>query len=47
MPDYKQMYLELFQSITSATKLLQDAQLNAENLYIETAEENENKECVK
>ena len=39
MPDYKQMYLELFQSITSTIKLLQDAQTEAEDLYIETTED--------
>jgi hypothetical protein len=35
MPDYKAMYVKLFQSQTKAIGILQDAQKETENMYIE------------
>ena len=40
MPDYKTMYLELFNSVTEATRILCEAQRKAEEIYINSAEEN-------
>ncbi len=34
MPDYKEMYLTLFRSITQAIALLQEAQRQTEEMYI-------------
>ena len=41
MPDYKSMYLELFNSVTDAIEKLQEAQKKAEEKYIETARNEE------
>jgi hypothetical protein len=35
MPDYKNMYLKLFNSVTDAIYILQKAQIEGEYLYIE------------
>lgn len=35
MPDYKAMYIKLFQSQTKAIQILQSAQQDTENMYIE------------
>jgi hypothetical protein len=35
MPDYKAMYVKLFQSQTKAIGILQDAKKETENMYIE------------
>ena len=35
MPDYKAMYIKLFQSQTKAIQLLQSAQQETEDMYIE------------
>ena len=35
MPDYKQMYTKLFQSQTQAISILQEAQRDTEEMYIE------------
>ena len=42
MPDYKKMYQDLFNSVTDAIELLQEAQKKAEEKYIESSEEREN-----
>lgn len=34
MPDYKQMYLELFRATTEAIELLQRAQIKTEEIYL-------------
>lgn len=34
MPDYREMYLSLFQSITQAVTLLQEAQKETEAMYL-------------
>ncbi len=34
MPDYKEMYLTLFRSITKAITILQEAQQQTEEMYI-------------
>ena len=41
MPDYKSMYLELFNSVTNAIEILQEAQKKTEEKYIETARNEE------
>ncbi len=38
MPDYKTMYLKLFNAITDAVEILQDAQRKTEDIYIESSE---------
>lgn len=38
MPDYKTMYYKLFNAITDATQILQDAQRETEEMYIESGE---------
>ena len=43
MPDYKTMYFTLFNAITDAMKILSDAQLKTEEIYIDTYEEDEEK----
>ena len=35
MADYNAMYLKLFNSVTDAIKILQDAQLEAERMYMD------------
>ncbi len=41
MPDYKAMYLDLFNSVTKAVEILCDAQKRAEELYINSNEKDE------
>ena len=36
MPDYKTMYAKLFNAITDATEILQQAQRETEEMYIES-----------
>lgn len=36
MPDYKEMYIALFQSVTKAINTLQGAQQHTEEMYIST-----------
>ncbi len=43
MPDYKTMYLELYNSVTDAIEILQKAQIKAEETYVNSSE-NEGKE---
>ncbi len=38
MPDYKQMYLKLLDSVEKAINLLVDAQKSCEQIYIDTDE---------
>ena len=38
MPDYKKMYTKLFQSQSKAIEILQQAQLEVEDMYIEADE---------
>ena len=38
MPDYKAMYINLFNSVTEAVKILSDAQKRAEEIYIDSSE---------
>jgi len=35
MPDYQKMYTTLFNAVTDSIRLLQDAQMKVEELYIE------------
>ena len=35
MPDYKSMYIRLFNNVTKAIELLQDGQREAEQIYLE------------
>ncbi len=37
MPDYKQMYSKLFNAVSEAVELLQNAQAETEELFIKTA----------
>jgi hypothetical protein len=39
MPDYKSMYFELFNKITDAIEILQKAQQDAEERYVNGGEE--------
>ena len=41
MPNYKAMYLDLFNSVTKAVEILCDAQKKAEELYINSSEKDE------
>lgn len=41
MPDYKTMYFTLFNAITDAAKILNDAQIKTEEMYINSYEEEE------
>lgn len=38
MPDYKEMYLKLFRATEKAMRILEDAQLECEELYISASE---------
>ena len=38
MPDYKRMYKKLFNAVTEAIEILQEAQVDTEELYIESSE---------
>lgn len=40
MPDYKEMYLKLFNSITNAIEILQQAQIETEEIYISSDDKN-------
>ena len=40
MENYKDMYYILFNAITEATKILQEAQKKVEEIYISTSNEN-------
>ena len=46
MPDYKAMYFELFNSITEATRILCEAQKRAEEIYISSCEDDEEKSPI-
>lgn len=41
MPDYKQMYLKLLDSVEKAINLLVDAQRDCEQIYVDTDETKE------
>ena len=41
MPDYKSMYFSLFNRVTDAIALLQEAQREMENMYLESADDAE------
>ena len=43
MPDYKTMYNELFKAVTEAIDILQKAQIECEEIYINSSENNDNK----
>ncbi len=43
MPDYETMYKKLFNSVTDAIEMLQEAQKKAEEKYIESSEPEESK----
>ena len=38
MPDYKSMYHKLFKGVTEAIEILQQAQLETEEMYIDSSE---------
>jgi hypothetical protein len=44
MPDYKAMYLSLFNSVTDAIEILCEAQKKAEELYMSSSEKEEAEE---
>ena len=39
MPDFKSMYFQLFNKVSDAIEILQNAQLEAEETYIDNLEE--------
>ena len=41
MPNYKEMYLTLFNAVTDALELLEQAQQKSEEIYIETDTDND------
>ena len=43
MPDYKTMYYKLFNAVTDAVEILQQAQIEAEERYIKSSEKDEHK----
>ncbi len=43
MPNYKEMYRKLFIAVTQATEILKEAQLECEELYINSSEDEEDK----
>ena len=43
MADYKEMYKKLFRAVTQATDILQKAQLECEEIYINSSENDDNK----
>lgn len=45
MPDYKQMYLTLLDATEKAIEALVSAQRAAEEIYIDTVDEKEKKDC--
>ena len=44
MPDYKAMYLSLFNSVTDAIEILSEAQKKAEEIYINSCENDKSDE---
>lgn len=38
MTDYKSMYTDLFKAVTESIEILKQAQIKAENTYIDTSE---------
>ena len=43
MPDYKKMYTDLFKSVTQAIEILKQAQIDAEETYINSSENDDKK----
>lgn len=43
MPDYKTMYYKMFSAVTDAVEILTQAQSEAESLYLDSSEKDENK----
>ena len=43
MPDYKKMYTKLFNSVTDAIEILKQAQIETEEIYINSGEEEDKK----
>ena len=43
MADYKEMYLKLFRAVTQATDILKEAQLECEEIYVNSSENDDNK----
>lgn len=43
MPDYKTMYKQLFTAVTEAIEILKQAQIDTEEIFINTSESEENK----
>lgn len=44
MADYKSMYYKLFNAFTDAIEILQKAQQETEDIYIDTSDDEENEE---
>ena len=47
MPNYKKMYFQLFNKVTDAIEILQQAQIDAEEEYIRSGEEEDAKRKAK
>ena len=43
MANYQEMYKKLFRAVTQATDILQEAQLECEEIYINSSENDDNK----
>lgn len=43
IPDYKSMYYKLFNSVTDAIEILKKAQLETEEIYIDSSEKDDHK----
>lgn len=43
MPDYKAMYYKIFNSVTDAIEILKKAQLETEEIYIDSSEKDDHK----
>ena len=43
MPNYKEMYRKLFIAVTQATEILKEAQIECEELYINSSEDDDDK----
>ena len=43
MPDYKKMYTDLLKSVTQAIEILKQAQIDAEETYINSSENDDKK----
>lgn len=41
MPNYKELYKKMFIAVTEATEILKNAQVECEELYINSSEEDE------